>query len=184
MKKRFYFGALALLGALIVQFFLKPIICCTANASPTFKSIEMIENELNMSVASVKNDGTFRKVKKIQHLVAKSDEYEKIERTSYIYETFLQNKLDESFLRSKQNIQKIRKSRTKRVKDMRVEKNSTLERNERSANLSHISGSARKIQLYIKNRFLQLMPDGAVNGTTDDKSDFSKYSFNMQNLII
>lgn len=70
---------------------------------------------------------------------------------------------------------------TKRVKNINNSNNrvkaSTLDRNERSANLSHITGSARKIQLYIKNRFLQLMPDGTVNGTTDDSSDFSKFLF-------
>lgn len=54
-------------------------------------------------------------------------------------------------------------------------KMSHLDRNERSANLSHITGGTRKIQLYIKNRFLQLLPDGTINGTTDDLSDFSKY---------
>jgi hypothetical protein len=64
-------------------------------------------------------------------------------------------------------------SGAKRVKSNRV-KSSTLDRNERSANLSHITGSARKIQLYIKNRFLQLLPDGTVNGTSDDLSDYSK----------
>lgn len=64
-------------------------------------------------------------------------------------------------------------SGAKRVKNNKT-KLSTLERNERSANLSHITGSARKIQLYIKNRFLQLLPDGTVNGTTDDLSDYSK----------
>lgn len=64
----------------------------------------------------------------------------------------------------------------KRVKNNNNKnKASTLDRNERSANLSHISGSARKIQLYIKNRFLQLLPDGTVNGTTDDTSDYSKF---------
>lgn len=51
---------------------------------------------------------------------------------------------------------------------------SGLERNERSANLSHITGTARKIQLLIKNRLLQILPDGTVNGTQDDGSDFSK----------
>lgn len=67
-------------------------------------------------------------------------------------------------------------SGAKRVKNNKA-KLSTLERNERSANLSHITGSARKIQLYIKNRFLQLLPDGTVNGTTDDLSDYSEYKF-------
>lgn len=67
-------------------------------------------------------------------------------------------------------------SGAKRVKNNKT-KLSTLERNERSANLSHITGSARKIQLYIKNRFLQLLPDGTVNGTTDDLSDYCKFNF-------
>jgi calcineurin-like phosphoesterase family protein len=65
-------------------------------------------------------------------------------------------------------------SGAKRVKNNKA-KSSTLDRNERSANLSHITGSARKIQLYIKNRFLQLLPDGTVNGTTEDSSDYSKF---------
>ncbi|XP_053690829.1 uncharacterized protein LOC128739370 [Sabethes cyaneus] len=53
------------------------------------------------------------------------------------------------------------------------EDQSNLERNERSANLSHITGATRKIQLYIKNRYLQLLADGTVNGTHDDQSDFT-----------
>uniref|UniRef100_A0A182P6R4 Fibroblast growth factor n=1 Tax=Anopheles epiroticus TaxID=199890 RepID=A0A182P6R4_9DIPT len=52
---------------------------------------------------------------------------------------------------------------------------SNLERNERSANLSHITGATRKIQLFIKNRYIQLLPDGTVNGTYDDLSDYSEY---------
>ncbi|GLV45100.1 branchless [Carabus blaptoides fortunei] len=47
-------------------------------------------------------------------------------------------------------------------------------RSERSTNLSHITGSARKIQMYVKNRHLQILPDGTVNGTSDDTSDYSK----------
>lgn len=48
-------------------------------------------------------------------------------------------------------------------------------RSERSTNLSHITGSARKIRMYVKNRHLQLLADGTVNGTSDDTSDYSKY---------
>ncbi|XP_058116636.1 uncharacterized protein LOC131288391 [Anopheles ziemanni] len=48
-----------------------------------------------------------------------------------------------------------------------------LDRNERAANLSHISGATRKIQLFIKNRYVQLLPDGTVNGTHDDLSDYT-----------
>ncbi|XP_017792593.1 PREDICTED: uncharacterized protein LOC108574499 [Habropoda laboriosa] len=45
-------------------------------------------------------------------------------------------------------------------------------RAERSANLSHITGASRKIQMYIKNRHLQILPDGTVNGSNDDTSDY------------
>lgn len=63
----------------------------------------------------------------------------------------------------------------KRLKTNNKFKTFSLDRNERSTNLSHIMGTARKIQLYIKNRFLQLLPDGTVNGTTNDLSDYSEY---------
>lgn len=53
----------------------------------------------------------------------------------------------------------------------RTKGGSNLERNERSANLSHINA---KIQLFIKNRLLQILPDGTVNGTQDDSSDYSE----------
>lgn len=46
-----------------------------------------------------------------------------------------------------------------------------LDRNERST-ISNLSGLSRKIQIYIKNRFIQLLPDGTVNGTQDEQSDY------------
>lgn len=55
-----------------------------------------------------------------------------------------------------------------------AEKDSTVARSERSTNLSHITGAARKIQMFIKNRHLQLLHDGTVNGTTDDTSTYSE----------
>lgn len=61
---------------------------------------------------------------------------------------------------------------------------SNLERNERSANLSHITGANRKIQLYIKNRYLQLLADGTVNGTHDDQSEFSEYTKELMFVFI
>lgn len=48
-------------------------------------------------------------------------------------------------------------------------------RSERSTNLSFVAGTARRIQMFIKNRHLQILPDGTVNGTTDDTSVFSKF---------
>lgn len=44
----------------------------------------------------------------------------------------------------------------------------------RSANLSHITGTSRAIQIFLKNSYLQLLPDGTVNGTTDGNSVYSK----------
>lgn len=55
-----------------------------------------------------------------------------------------------------------------------AEKDNTVARSQRSTNLSHITGAARKIQMFIKNRHLQLLHDGTVNGTTDDTSTYSK----------
>lgn len=52
-------------------------------------------------------------------------------------------------------------------------------RAQRSANLSHITGTSRTIQMFLKNRYLQLLPDGTVNGTTDYNSVYSKYFLNF-----
>lgn len=62
-------------------------------------------------------------------------------------------------------------------------RNSHLDRNERSANLSHIMGTARKIQLLMKNRLIQILPDGTVNGTEDD-SDYSKCRPELSSILI
>ncbi|XP_053965309.1 rho GTPase-activating protein gacZ-like [Anastrepha ludens] len=59
---------------------------------------------------------------------------------------------------------------------------SNLDRNERST-ISHLSGLARKIQIYIKNRFIQLLPDGTVNGTQDEQSDYSKFNKNNNRCL-
>lgn len=63
-------------------------------------------------------------------------------------------------------------------------RNSNLDRNERSTNFSHIIGTSRKIQLLIKNRLLQLLPDGTVNGTHDDGSDYSEYTIFFLSFLI
>ncbi|XP_023179081.2 myb-like protein A isoform X2 [Drosophila hydei] len=49
---------------------------------------------------------------------------------------------------------------------------SNLDRNERST-ISHLAGPSRKIQLYMKNRILQILPDGTVNGTQDEQSEYT-----------
>ncbi|EEB17862.1 hypothetical protein Phum_PHUM491610 [Pediculus humanus corporis] len=47
-------------------------------------------------------------------------------------------------------------------------------RSERSANISHIIGVSRKIQLIVnKIMYLQISPDGSVNGTDND-NDYTK----------
>lgn len=53
------------------------------------------------------------------------------------------------------------------------DKSTNVERIERSANLS-ITRPTKRIQILIKSRLLQLLPDGTVNGTQNDESDYSK----------
>ncbi|XP_044589543.1 putative uncharacterized protein DDB_G0282133 [Cotesia glomerata] len=46
-------------------------------------------------------------------------------------------------------------------------------RAERSANLSHLTGTSRKILIFIKNKYLQILPDGTVNGTENFTADYN-----------
>lgn len=78
--------------------------------------------------------------------------------------------LSSSVVRSNNNNSISSRPRTTSASN-RTKGGSNLERNERSANLSHINA---KIQLFIKNRLLQILPDGTVNGTQDDSSDYSE----------
>ncbi|CAB3365342.1 Hypothetical predicted protein [Cloeon dipterum] len=45
----------------------------------------------------------------------------------------------------------------------------------RSPDLEQILGASRKVQLFIKNRHLQILPGGKVNGTYDDQSDLTVF---------
>lgn len=45
---------------------------------------------------------------------------------------------------------------------------------ERSANLSHITGTSKNIRMYIRDKYLQIFPDGTVNATDYESSDYSK----------
>ncbi|XP_037943020.1 myb-like protein D [Teleopsis dalmanni] len=67
---------------------------------------------------------------------------------------------------------RLNNSRNINNSNNKQQQTSNLDRNERST-ISHLSGPARKIRLFIKNRFLQLMPDGTVNGTLSEQSDYS-----------
>lgn len=65
--------------------------------------------------------------------------------------------------------------RTQRKKALRNGSERTnLERIERSANLS-LTKTTKRLQLLIKSRLLQLLPDGTVNGTQNDESEYSEY---------
>ncbi|RZF39922.1 hypothetical protein LSTR_LSTR002325 [Laodelphax striatellus] len=46
-------------------------------------------------------------------------------------------------------------------------------RSERSANLSHITGPARKIRMYVRHGCLQLQPDGSVSSSADHMSPYT-----------
>lgn len=45
----------------------------------------------------------------------------------------------------------------------------------RSPDLAQILGASRKVQFFIKNRHLQILPNGRVNGTYDDLSDLTVF---------
>lgn len=51
----------------------------------------------------------------------------------------------------------------------------TVNRSERSTDLLY-SGTSGKLQLHVKNRYLQVLPDGTVNGTLDVFSAYSELS--------
>ncbi|XP_063241127.1 fibroblast growth factor 9-like [Bacillus rossius redtenbacheri] len=68
------------------------------------------------------------------------------------------------------------------VPDSQLEDDGTP-RSERSTNLSHITGTARRIQLYVKNRHLQILPDGTVNGTAEDSSDGVDYTILQRSSV-
>lgn len=255
MQKFHHLRALALLGALILYFFLWPICCCAAkptwspslisrnvhgvNAEPnstdsnnTYQDLmtktgigdnmgtnvdflntpggNISNATLNDKGAVLHNEETNRNMYKIidsrQERLASSEtesfSMSSESTTTSIYELFDVNRSESKLVSSNQILSRTDRSvhlnssnnrnnsvsGAKRVKNKT--KPSTLERNERSANLSKNAGSARKIQLYIKNHFLQLLPDGTVNGTTDDLSDYSKYNsslffpYQFSNLVI
>lgn len=56
----------------------------------------------------------------------------------------------------------------------RLRNDPNLDRNERSANLS-LTRTSNRIQLLVKGRLLQILPNGVVNGTDDDQSEHSEY---------
>lgn len=58
-------------------------------------------------------------------------------------------------------------------KRKKLHNDSNTDRIERSANFS-LTKATKRIQLLIKGRFLQMLPDGMVNGTQDDTSEYSK----------
>lgn len=88
---------------------------------------------------------------------------------------------EDSILKFEQEDDEIILSRTDRSvhiplnKREKLIRNDTenLERIERSANLS-LAKATKRIQLLIKSRFLQLLPDGIVNGTQDEDSEYSE----------
>lgn len=88
---------------------------------------------------------------------------------------------EDSILKFEQVDDEIILSRTDRSVHIPFNKRKKLIRNdtenseriERSANLS-LAKATKRIQLLIKSRFLQLLPDGTVNGTQDEDSEYSE----------
>lgn len=98
--------------------------------------------------------------------------------TSSVFETTVQEYF--TGLITTTELPQVILSRTDRsLGNKKRQRNPHLDRNERSANLSHhhMSSSARRKQLLIKNHYLQILPDGTISGSTDRNSEFSKYFF-------
>lgn len=80
---------------------------------------------------------------------------------------------DEAVLsRTERSVHLTPNNSSKRKRPLRND-TANVERIERSANLS-LSKANKRIQILIKSRFLQLLPDGTVNGTQNDESEYSK----------
>lgn len=97
--------------------------------------------------------------------------------TSSVFETTVQEYF--TGLTTPTELPQVILSRTDRsLGNKKRQRNPHLDRNERSANLSHhMSSSARRKQLLIKNHYLQILPDGTISGTTDRNSEFSEFLF-------
>lgn len=81
---------------------------------------------------------------------------------------------DEVILSRTERSAQLKLSDMKRKRIQRNQHGNLFEKRiERSANLS-LSKATKRIQLLIKGRFLQMLPDGTVNGTHDDTSEHSK----------
>lgn len=82
---------------------------------------------------------------------------------------------DEVILSRTERSARLKLSSVHRKRIQRNHHTNTFEKRiERSANLS-LSKATKRIQLLIKGRFLQILPDGTVNGTHADTSEYSKY---------
>lgn len=96
--------------------------------------------------------------------------------TSSVFETTVQEYF--TGLITTTELPQVILSRTDRsLGNKKRQRNPHLDRNERSANLSHhhMSSSARRKQLLIKNHYLQILPDGTISGSTDRNSEFSEF---------
>lgn len=173
-------GALALLGVLILTYVLAwPQYFCSAKS--ILSSLSTNINTMTPEFNQTKSTGSTV----VPYIPTTLSDYPLTQRITNFSTKFYQSKKYNKIFNDSQRVL----SRTDRSVDLVILNNSLsgvkrvknyskasiLERNERSTNLSHIAGSTRRIQLYIKNRFLQILPDGTVNGTTDDSSEHSEY---------
>lgn len=150
--------ALALLGALLSMILVLPFTCCAAR--PISATTNFTSPATMFPDPEIRQDASLKVTEKqLYKIVLHND----TKTSSDITNHYVNN--NNVLSRTERSVNQ-RQQRTKKQRD--------LDRNERSANLSHITGTTRKFQLYIKNRFLQLLPDGSVNGTHDDASDYSK----------
>lgn len=152
--------ALALLGALLSVVVMWPF-CCAARPLYTTSQTPTLNNSTNIITIATSDTTTVNYF--LNRIV--------FNRTEVITDKNISN-----INKSEQNSTILSRSDRSApgMNGTRRGRRRESDRNERSANLSHITGANRKIQLYIKNRFLQILPDGSINGTHDDTSDYSK----------
>lgn len=152
---------------------------------PDLSSNRTLVSELNLDASTVKSDMDIQ-TKKYQSVITSTPESIKSTENAHLDLSSTSSTTKSVFHKTNSNgttaltlpaMTDEGAFRIERTTAVTRKRSSGLDRNERSANLSHITGTARKIQLLIKNRLLQLMPDGSVNGTQDDGSDYSKFIF-------
>lgn len=150
---------------------------------PTIQSVFLEYSNNNFNETNVRHTDTITnqqfsisksKTSKIGSNNNNASKKRKISRVQYeIREDDEKNTDDNAILsRTDRSVHLTPNNSSKRKRPLRND-TANVERIERSANLS-LSKATKRIQILMKSRFLQLLPDGTVNGTQNDESEYSK----------